>query len=112
VTRDAQRKFLSGFLRIMLAFAKRRKEHRIARGCLTLASAEVKFEFDSETHDNITDVHEYVSRNVEALIFFEKIGRFGAHLRVSGPQRAACTQTRAKPPILHPLTPAPQVPPV
>jgi exoribonuclease R len=43
----------------MLAFAKRRKEQRIARGCLTLASAEVKFEFDSETHENITDVHEY-----------------------------------------------------
>ena len=68
VTRDAQRKFLSGFLRIMLAFAKRRKEHRIARGCLTLASAEVKFEFDSETHDNITDVHEYASRNVYAAL--------------------------------------------
>jgi exosome complex exonuclease DIS3/RRP44 len=45
--------------RTMLAFAKRRKEQRIARGCLTLASAEVKFEFDSETHENITDVHEY-----------------------------------------------------
>jgi exoribonuclease R len=44
--------------RTMLAFAKRRKEQRIARGCLTLASAEVKFEFDSETHENITDVHE------------------------------------------------------
>ncbi len=44
--------------RIMLAFAKRRKEQRVTRGCLTLASAEVKFEFDSETHENITDVHE------------------------------------------------------
>ena len=42
-----------------MAFAKRRKEQRISRGCLTLASAEVKFEFDSETHENITDVHEY-----------------------------------------------------
>ena len=47
--------------RTMLAFAKRRKEQRIARGCLTLASAEVKFEFDSETHENIVDVHECAS---------------------------------------------------
>lgn len=47
----------------MLAFAKRRKEQRVARGCLTLASAEVKFEFDSETHENITDVHEYAPRS-------------------------------------------------
>ncbi|KAL2454709.1 ribonuclease II family protein [Abeliophyllum distichum] len=54
-------------LRHMNALAKIMRQRRIDRGAITLASAEVKFEIDTETHDPL-DIGMYQIREANQMV--------------------------------------------
>uniref|UniRef100_A0A7C9AS55 Uncharacterized protein n=1 Tax=Opuntia streptacantha TaxID=393608 RepID=A0A7C9AS55_OPUST len=54
-------------LRNMNALAKKMRQRRIDRGALTLASAEVKFQIDTETHDPL-DIGMYQIREANQMV--------------------------------------------